>query len=134
MMATVHPDYEVISKVYAMIQNIGNDLQIKFAVSFEQVRILHFISSIQPKEMTVSILSKEFRPNTSATSRKVSALYKQNLIKDHVSGDDRRTHWITLTPKGISTINELKEFVDDYLPEIEKQIIATLSKNMTDLI
>jgi len=134
MMATVHPDYEVISKVYAMIQNIDNDLQIKFAVSFEQFRILHFISSIQPKQTTVSILAKEFRSNTSATSRKVSALYKQNLIKDHVSGDDRRTHWITLTPKGISTINELKEFVDDYLPEIEKQIIATLSKNMTDLI
>lgn len=129
-MAKVHPDYETISAISTMIQNIDTDLQAKFSVSFEQFRILSFIENIRPKETTVSALAKHFHSNNSATSRKVSALYKQDFIQDHVSGEDRRTHWITLTEKGEKIIKASQIFAERYLPELESQMMQLLSDDL----
>lgn len=102
----------------------------KFSVSFEQFRILDFIKNIYPKQTTVSALAKQFHSNNSATSRKVSVLYKENLIQDHVSGEDRRTHWITLAQKGNAIIHDIKIVVDSGLPDLETKILVLLSNTI----
>ncbi|WP_412988930.1 MarR family winged helix-turn-helix transcriptional regulator [Pediococcus siamensis] len=131
-MFRVHSNYETISTISTMIHGIDTDLQAKFSVSFEQFRILNFIESISPQETTVSALAKQFHANNSATSRKVSALYKQDLIQDHISGDDRRTHWITLTPKGSAVITNSKQYVDEYLTNLESEMVKLLSEDLRE--
>lgn len=129
-MATSHSDYETISTISALIQKVDTDLQSKFSVSFEQFRILDFIKNIYPKQTTVSALAKQFHSNNSATSRKVSVLYKENLIQDHVSGEDRRTHWIALAQKGNAIIHDIKIVVDSGLPDLETKILVLLSNTI----
>lgn len=129
-MATSHSDYETISTISALIQKVDTDLQSKFSVSFEQFHILDFIKNIYPKQTTVSALAKQFHSNNSATSRKVSVLYKENLIQDHVSGEDRRTHWITLAQKGNAIIHDIKIVVDSGLPDLETKILVLLSNTI----
>lgn len=95
-----------------------NEITQSVDISFDQYIILAKL--YRNPGLTTSTISELLQTSSAATSRKISLLYTKKMIeKSHYESKDQRRVSLSLTPKGITTLNEFEDSLYHYLEKQE---------------
>lgn len=91
-----------------------------YGLSPEQYNVLRILRGQHPEPITVSSIQDRMLNKMSNASRLVEKLKQKNMVSRIECPSDRRQVDITITEKGLSTLTELEEQVDEFIKDTIK--------------
>ncbi|NND35367.1 MAG: MarR family transcriptional regulator [Saprospiraceae bacterium] len=99
----------------AQLHSFSSGLLKPYGISVQQFNILRILRGQKGNVIGVSEISERMIDKMSNTSRLVEKLRQKNLVQRRECPEDRRKAEISITPEGLSLINEASGKVDQQL-------------------
>lgn len=118
-----------------MLQKNGNHMLLPFNLNQQQFSILFSIEKegrVKQKNMVNKLVLEKAH-----VSKVVKKLHAMGLINIEASEEDKRSSWLSVTPKGKETIDECKKHIYqwnmEWTNEIDQDQLLTLLDSLTVL-
>ena len=83
----------------------------RFGLAYEEIYLLQFLRRRSPARM--SHIAVEMGKPVSTATRLMDRLEKRQLVQREKGADDRRSIWVSLTPRGDATVRAVEDHTFD---------------------
>jgi DNA-binding MarR family transcriptional regulator len=111
----------------------------EFGLTMEQHNVLRILKGSHPKELCVKEIGSRTIEKSSNVPRIIDRLVAKKLVKRVQSKEDKRETLVSLTEKGITTIDKARKRVDELtdsmlnINEQEAHLLNTLLEKMREV-
>lgn len=124
-----------LMNIGGMLQRLGNRMLMPFDLNHQQYSVFFEIGKagkVKQKDMVNRLLLEKAH-----VSKIVKKLHGMDLITVSQSDDDRRSFWLSLTPKGKQTLNQCMKLFKDWnlgwIDSMDERQIASTLENLAHL-
>jgi DNA-binding MarR family transcriptional regulator len=100
----------------------------EFGITLSQFIVLNFVNDNQ-EDFSSAQLSRRFKMTPQSMNETVSTLQRKEMILKNVDNDNKRILRISLTEKGLTTLNACNLAIN----EVEQNLFEVLNTNELDL-